>query len=134
MLGGSRALRGGDRIRVEVFRPFGNDAAGSTAVLFVRSKQDDRQGRPNPKALASEVGLWRLVSHQGVYVDRGDGVPINPISEATRLVASSASRTVPLDEFVFGNNLPNPSEQPVAAQARKLTMDEFLRVVIDAAG
>ena len=58
----------------------------------------------------------------------------NPISEATRLVASGASRTVPLDEFVFGDNLQNPSEQPVAAQARKLTMDEFLRVVIDAAG
>ena len=33
----------------------------------------------------------------------------NPISEATQLVASGASRTVPLDEFVFGDNLQNPT-------------------------
>lgn len=127
VLAGTREVRAGDRLIVESFRAPSKEGVGTVAVLFLRNKQDTNIGEPNPKALPGEAGIYRLISHQGVFIDRGDGVPVNPISEVMRLIESGDE--VPLDEFVFGDNVPRAETQPIAAQARALTMDELLQLI-----
>jgi hypothetical protein len=108
-----------------------HEAQGSVAVFFLRCNQDDSAGIINPDAPASEAGIYRLVGDEGVFVDRGDGFPVNPIAEARRL-ANADSDEVPPDQSLSGDEGPARAERLLAVQARQLTMEEFLRGVIDA--
>lgn len=129
-LAGTRSLEPGDHVRVEMpHAP--HEVKGRVAVFFLRCNQDDSDGNLNSDVPASEAGIFRLLGHQGVFVDRGDGVPINPITEALLLLTGDEDE-VRLAEFVFIDNAPTRRDQPVAVQARRLTMEEFLRTVIAA--
>ena len=129
-LAGTRDTRPGDVLVLEGFVAPAEEGKGTVAVLFLRDKQDDEYGVRIPGVSDSEKGLYRLVSHQGVFIDRGDGVPINPIVEVTRLLDSFED--IPLDEFIFGDNLPDPRNNPIAAEMRNTTMLDLLTLLASA--
>ena len=116
----------GDRLTVEQLG-LTDQGVGSVAVFFLRDKQHDSQGRPSPSARPDEVGVYRPVSHQGVFVDRGDGTPVGPMIEATRL--SDSHLEMSLDEFIWTGPEPDPTGYPLAAQTRNLLMSDFLMIV-----
>ncbi len=130
-LAGTRHLEPGDQVRVEMLAA-PDDAKGRAAVLFLRCNQDDTDGNVDPNVPAYEAGVYRLVGSQGVFVDRGDGVPVNPITEAMRLTINGDHNELRLDQFILSDDVPKREEQPVAAQARGLSMTDFLQIIIAA--
>ncbi len=104
--GGSRRLAGGDRILVELFGAVtGADAPqGSVAVLFLRHKRDGVDGQPFA-AFESEPDVWRLVNDDSVFVDRGDGVAVNPLAEAVGLDAGANPVAAELDGWTISELL-----------------------------
>jgi len=128
-LGGTRPVNAGDSLWVEGFVGPTADAVGTVALYFLRRKGDNLQGERRPNALPGESDRWRLISSQGVIIDRGDGVPISPIREVLQLVELGAE--IPLDEFIFREERPDPNLYPIAAELRDLTMLALLDLVTD---
>ena len=129
-LGGTRDATPGDMLRVEGSGPQSEKAVDTVAILFLRLKSDDHQGRADPNALNAERGLYRLVSSQGVFIDRGDGVPVNPFKEAQ--LASMLGEGTPT-EVALGPNLHRHGMAPVAATVREMTVTELIVAIFEVA-
>lgn len=126
-LAGDASIRAGDRLIVEHFAPSAAAGIDTVGLFFLRYKLHNRMGEEYEQARQEEAGLYRLISHQGVFIDRGDGVPIGPQIEVLRLLDSGLD--MPLDEFVFDGPPPDPSEYQLAATARNMSMDELIALV-----
>ncbi|MDX1468227.1 MAG: hypothetical protein R3258_02695 [Acidimicrobiia bacterium] len=124
----SEAHQIGDLLVLEQVGTPPEDAIGTTAVLFLRDKQDmfgfPSDAEPRPE----EEGLYRLVSSQGVFIDRGDGVAVNPIIEMVRFMRSGEPGT--FTDFVFDDSISiNQDTYPVAAVARQMTLTELIDLI-----
>jgi hypothetical protein len=109
--------------------PMPTSAEGTVWIMFLRSKEDDMAGRPNPDAPPVEAGIWRQVNSQGLLVDRGDGRVLNPV-KAAELWAEGPSSDRSLVEFVAAYQ-GHESRDPVEAGVAGMTMEEFLALLSD---
>lgn len=133
--GGTRSLAAGQAIRLEVASGMSDMSdpvagAGSGALLFLRHLQDGPTGSPDA-AFAGEPDAWRLVSPQGVVIDRGDGRAVFPITE--RLLMEHESRP-PQDlvVWVFDDGRPSdPRRFPITHELRGRDMDAVTTSVIE---
>jgi hypothetical protein len=126
-LAGTRTLEAGERLLLEPMLPMPEVAADTVWVMFLRSKEDDVQGRPNPEALPVEAGIWRQVNSQGLFIDRGDGLVVNPV-KAAEVWAQVESPDQSLVEFVAGydgRDSTDPVESDVAGMRTEELLDQL---------
>lgn len=123
-IGGPRGVTAGQTLTVEMsVEPAGGaEALDTVAILLLRHKKDGPDGRPMAE-FSEEPDVWRLISDQGVFVDRGDGIAVNPILAAAHL-AETGSR-VPIDDFVDGDDLSSITD-PVARDVQGLSIADLL--------
>ena len=109
---------------MEPMLPFPELAFDTVWIMFLRNKQDGVGGFPNPGALSSEVGIWRQVNSQGLFVDSGAGRPLNPVAAAAAWASGDQSRD--LEEFAVAVYDPASSNDPVAREVAAMTTAELL--------
>jgi hypothetical protein len=123
-LGGTRVVEKGEVLLMEPMLPFPELAFDTVWIMFLRNKQDGVGGLPNPGALSSEVGIWRQVNSQGLFVDSGAGRPLNPVAAAAAWASGDQSRD--LEEFAMAVYDPASSNDPVAREVAAMTTAELL--------
>ena len=133
-LGGPRALQPGARITLRGLGvpPDVETLEQSEAVMFLRHLRDGFDGRPEP-SFAEEADEWRLVSLEGVVVDRGDGRMVAPIGEVTQMLEADAGPD--LEAWLTSDHAEFAGSEPsVTRDVRDLTRDDLLDRIRDFAG
>lgn len=123
-LAGTRTVEVGEVLLMEPMQPVSEIAHDTVWILFLRNKQDDGRGMPNSNALESEIGIWRQVNSQGMYVDTGQGHPVNPVAVAAAW--GRGDRTRSLEEFAVSVYDPSLSADPVEREVAAMTTAELL--------
>lgn len=124
-LAGTRRLNRGDVLLLEPMQGLPDLAAGTVWIMFLRNKQDDLLGAPNPDALPGEIGIWRQVNSQGLFIDGGGGRPLNPVAAAAAW--SEANGGASLEDFTTSTYDPTKSSDPVELEVASMTVEEMLR-------
>lgn len=123
-LGGTRRVEKGEVLLMEPMLPFPESAFDTVWIMFLRNKQDGVGGLPNPGALPAEVGIWRQVNSQGLFVDSGAGRPLNPVAAAASWASGDQSQD--LEEFAVAAYDPASSKDPVEREVAAMTTAELL--------
>ncbi len=124
-LGGIRQVRPGETLTVVWIGSFPEELIGDRNIWFLMNARDGDTVDRYP----NEPDAYRL-SNLAVWVDRGDGVPVAPISETERKPDGMT-----LDEFVFDDTrLPDPTFHGAELEARSMTMDEFITYILERSG
>jgi hypothetical protein len=123
-LGGLRQLEVGDTIDLISLGAFPDELTGSTVVWFLMYAQDTVRGLDTMEG----PDAYRL-NPLAIWVDRGDGVPVAPVSEAERMAPEGD-----LESFLFDDtNLPDATFHQAELQARAMTMEAFIAYIVERA-
>lgn len=122
-LAGTRTVEPGQELVLEFAIGFPPPAHEQVVILFLRFMRDGFDGRPNPEWV-SLPETWRLVNSQGVFVDSGDGRPVNPIAVVRAWEGQGG--VVALEEFVVSGYDPSLSSDPVERETAEMTTVDLL--------